>query len=227
MAPWGQFAVLWHASWPQHVTDHHFPRLAPRGASGRPTVYNTSHSACCSSMKCLFIGTIGVQRVICLFWMRSGGFDKVSWIKALEGWTEGQVTGAAGGKKGDCRKTGSLVCCWWPNQTIFQPSFFFVGQVICSFLIFWSEHKGLGSAWGHPCFVLLFFLIMLLHYKRPQRCPRSLIQCSHFFLPPFRRLLFWKLKIFFSWLFSLSFFSRLQRLWTRCHPLFSWRLRRN
>lgn len=52
---------------------------------------------------------------------------------------------------------------------------------MCTFLIFWSEHKGLGSAWGHPCFVLLFFSIMLLHYKWPQCCPRSLIQCSHFF----------------------------------------------
>ncbi len=82
---WCQFVIVLRASWLQHVTFHHFPRLALCEALGWPAVYNTSHSACCSSMKFLFIEATGVQRVICLIWMRSGGFDKVSWIKALEG----------------------------------------------------------------------------------------------------------------------------------------------
>ena len=61
-------------------------------------------------MKFLFIEATGVQRVICLFWMRSGGFDKVSWIKALEGGgAEGQVTGAGWGEKATTRRLAAFI----------------------------------------------------------------------------------------------------------------------
>lgn len=112
---WCQFVIVLHASWLQHVTFHHFPRLALCKALGWPAVYNTSHSACCSSMKFLFIEATGVQRVICLFWMRSGGFDKVSWIKALGGGGGGWRTGHRGwlGWEGHHEKTGCLYCMWW------------------------------------------------------------------------------------------------------------------
>lgn len=123
MVLWGQFVILRHASWPQHVTFHHFPRLAPCKASGRPTVYNTSHSACCSSMKCLFIGTIGVQRVICLFWMRSGGFDKVSWIKALEGGLKDRSQGLLGVRKATAGRPAALCVADGPIKWHFSPLF--------------------------------------------------------------------------------------------------------
>lgn len=92
----------------------HFPSLSqvsPK-ALGWPTVYNTSPSACCCSMKFLFIEATGVQRVICLFWMRSGGFDKVSWIKALGGrggGAEGQVTGAGQGEKATMKRLAPFI----------------------------------------------------------------------------------------------------------------------
>lgn len=56
VALWGQFVIILHASWLQHVTFHHFPRLALCKDLGWPAVYNTAHSAYCSSMKFLFIG---------------------------------------------------------------------------------------------------------------------------------------------------------------------------
>lgn len=47
--------------------------------------------------------------------MRSGGFDKVSWIKALErGWgggAEGQVTGAGWGEKATTRRLAAFIVC--------------------------------------------------------------------------------------------------------------------
>lgn len=95
----------------------HFPSLSqvsPREAFGCHAVYNTSHSAHCSSMKFLFLETAGVHKVICLFWMRSGGFDKVSWIKALvEAGSKGQVTGAGWGWEGHQEKTGRPDFIWW------------------------------------------------------------------------------------------------------------------
>lgn len=47
--------------------------------------------------------------------MRSGGFDKVSWIKAWVGgggWgSEGQVTGAAWGEKATTRRLAAFIVC--------------------------------------------------------------------------------------------------------------------
>jgi len=43
--------------------------------------------------------------------MRSGGLDKVSWIKALEEGAEGQVTGAGWGEKATTRRLAAFIVC--------------------------------------------------------------------------------------------------------------------
>lgn len=59
---------------------------------------------------------------------------------------------------------------------------------------------------------------MFLHYKWPQCCTQSLIQCFHFFLPLIRRLLFWKLQIFFTVVFSPFDRSANELRAGRCFP---------
>lgn len=43
--------------------------------------------------------------------MRSGGFDKVSWIKAWGGAAEGQVTGTGRGEKATTRRLAAFIVC--------------------------------------------------------------------------------------------------------------------
>lgn len=74
-------------------------------------------------MKCLFIGTTGVQRVICLFWMRSGGFDKVSWIKALEGGLKDRSQGLLGVRQATVGRLPALCVADGPIKRYFSLLF--------------------------------------------------------------------------------------------------------
>lgn len=119
VALWGQFVIILHASWLQHVTFHHFPRLALCKDLGWPTVYNTAHSACCSSMKFLFIGGPLACREssACSEW----GLVVLTRLAGLKRWLRGDWKtghlGLVGVKKATGRRVAASVLWDGPCQS--------------------------------------------------------------------------------------------------------------
>lgn len=92
-----------------------------------------------------------------------------------------------------------------------------VGQVTCVFLIFWSQHKVLGPAWGRRCFVLLHYNhFYTINGLKVALSPSSSV--SSFFSSSDLTAVFLKLKLFFMLLFSLFGGSSNELSVRRCFP---------
>lgn len=90
-----------------------------------------------------------------------------------------------------------------------------VGQVTCVFLIFWSQHKVLGLAWGRRCFVLLpYNHFYTINGLKVALNPSSSV--SSFFSSSDLTAVF--LKLFFMLLFSLFGGSTNELAVRRCFP---------